>query len=136
VDLRHNIRGTAFLPRDPRREAASRERMLFDPVVLTAEQAMFIEEAMPAICERGGWGLRVCAAQDNHVHLLLDVPREVHGERVRRLIKRWLGQALSERWPRIVGASWWADQGSNIAVRDRVYLSNAHDYITRQRCTR
>jgi len=135
VDLRHNIPGTPFLPRDARREVVSRERMRFEPVALTAEQALLIEDVMPAICERGGWGLRACAAQDNHVHVLVDVSPGVHGERIRRLIKRWMGQALSERWPRKDGASWWAEQGSNIAVRDEAYLNKAYDYVVRQRCT-
>jgi hypothetical protein len=57
----------------------------------------------------------------------------VHGEKVRRLVKRWLGQALSERWPLPHGATWWAEEGSNIAIHDEEYLNNAFDYIDRQR---
>lgn len=135
VDRDHNVRGMPFLPLDTRREAVSRARMRFAAVSLSREQALFIEDAMRAICERGGWNLRACAAQDDHVHVLLDVPPDVHGEQVRRLIKRWLGQTLSTRWPRAAGARWWAAQGSNIAVGDRAYLNRAYDYVVRQRRT-
>ena len=96
---------------------------------------MFIEELLPALCERGGWSYRMGSAGRDHVHLLCDVEREIHGERVRRLVKRWLGQALSEIWPPAAGQSWWADEGSNKAVREHSYLNNVYGYILRQRAT-
>ena len=61
--------------------------------------------------------------------------REIHGEKVRRLLKRWLGEELSKRWPTAVGQTWWAEEGSNIAIHDEHYLNNAFNYIVRQRAT-
>ena len=57
----------------------------------------------------------------------------VHGERVRRLIKRWVTQALNRRWPMPQGGSWWAEEGSNLAIHDESYLNNAFAYIRGQR---
>jgi hypothetical protein len=56
---------------------------------------------------------------------------------VRRLVKRWLGQALSKRWPVPPKATWWADEGSNIAIDSdsEPYLNNAFRYIAEQRST-
>ncbi|RIK77680.1 MAG: hypothetical protein DCC67_12360 [Planctomycetota bacterium] len=133
VDREHNQRGTPFLPRDAQRERAETAILNFDPRYLASEQRAFAEARIPAICERGGWNYRTCAAGTDHVHVLCDIIREVHGEKARRLLKRWLGQALSERWPIPPGATWWAEEGSNIAIRDEEYLNNAFRYICRQR---
>ena len=107
--------------------------MVAEPVVLTLEQRAFIEEALLAICKRGGWTLRSCAAQPDHVHVLLDADRHVHGEKVRRLIKRWLTQEMNRHWLLADGARRWAEQGSNRAIGDLEYLNRAYEYIERQR---
>jgi hypothetical protein len=71
----------------------------------------------------------------DHVHLLCDVIAEVHGEKVRCLVKRWLGQELSKRWQPPSGATWWAEEGSNIAIDNEEYLNNCFIYIRDQRTT-
>jgi hypothetical protein len=135
VDKQHNQRGEAFLPHDPSRERLAQATLNFAPVILTQEERAFVEKELPAICERGGWTYRICAAGTDHVHLLCDVLPAIHGEKVRRLAKRWLGQMLSECWPIVKGATWWAEEGSNIAIHDEAYLNNAFRYIFRQRAT-
>jgi REP element-mobilizing transposase RayT len=133
VDKQHNDRGTEFVPPKIEREDSARGRMKFPPRLLTIEQRQFVETTLPQICLRGGWSYRVCSAAPDHVHLLCDIVPEVHGEKVRRLVKRWLGQALSENWPLPDGSSWWAEEGSNLAIHDEPYLNNAFSYIARQR---
>jgi REP element-mobilizing transposase RayT len=133
VDKQHNQLDTEFVPPRIEHEDSARGRMKFPPRFLTAEQRRFAEEQLPTICLRGSWIDRVCSAASDHIHLLCDIGREVHGEKVRRLVKRWLGQALSKLWPIPEGASWWAEEGSNIAIHDESYLNNAFGYIARQR---
>ena len=116
VDKQHNQRHTSFILRDPDRQEFEQSRMRFSTRVLTLEQRIFTEAVLPAICERGGWKFRNCAAESIHVHLLCDVVPDVHGEKVRRLVKRWLGQRLCEQWKVPHGATWLAEEGSNIAV--------------------
>jgi hypothetical protein len=135
VDKKHNERGTLFLPRNPSREESDRERMKFPPRYFTMVQRLLVEAQLPSICERGGWQFRTCAAGSDHVHLLCDVKPAVHGEQVRRLVKRWLGQALSTNWPLPDGATWWAEEGSNIPVHELECLNNCYAYIVRQRAT-
>jgi REP element-mobilizing transposase RayT len=135
VDKQHNQRPEPFLSRNPYRLASDRDRMKFPAVFLTLQQRLVLESQLPVICERGRWQYRICAAVSDHVHLLCDVISEVHGEKVRRLVKRWLGQSLSERWPLSVDATWWAEEGSNIAINDDRYLNNCFAYIHRQRVT-
>ncbi len=107
--------------------------MRASPVLLSHEQRRFIQEALPAICERGGWTLRACAAGADHVHVLLDIDSSIHGERVRNLVKRWLTQALDAQWSKPASGTWWAKQGSNRAVKDHAYLANAIRYVNVQR---
>jgi REP element-mobilizing transposase RayT len=126
VDKQHNRRGTPFLPHRPGFERTVRNRLSHVPRYLTGEQQIFVEELLPALCERGGWNFRIGAASDDHVHLLCDIVPEIHGERVRRLLKRWLSQALSRAWPLEFGQNWWADGGSNKAVHDVCYLNNVY----------
>ncbi|MBX3433798.1 MAG: hypothetical protein KF847_10795 [Pirellulales bacterium] len=135
VDKDHNRRGEPFLPRDPGREESVRQIMTGDAVRLTEPQRDFLEESIPAVCERGGWTYRVCAAGSDHVHVLCDVLPHIHGEKVRRLLKRWLGQALDEQWPEARRPRWRAVEGSNRAIHDEGYLNNAFGYLARQRTT-
>ncbi|MDY7109869.1 MAG: transposase [Planctomycetota bacterium] len=119
--------------RDPDLEAADRRRLKGEPVFLSPQQQRFIQDLIPSLCDRGGWELRTCSADPDHVHVLLDIGREVHGERVRRILKRWITQALDERWGRPAGEKWWAKQGSNKPVKQARYLRNVFEYIEGQR---
>jgi hypothetical protein len=136
VDKQHNQIGEAFLARNRGRENSERGRMSFPARYLTFPQRVFVEAEIPSICERGGWKCRVCAAGADHVHVLCDILSETHGEKVRRLLKRWLGQSISAKWPLPDGATWWAEEGSNIAIHDEPYLINCFAYIFGQRATR
>lgn len=133
VDRRRNQRGDPFILRNEALERSQQRLMRAAPVLLSDEQRQFIQDALPAICERGDSVLRTCAAGADHVHLLLDIDPTIHGERVRELVKRWLTQALDARWGKPASGTWWAKQGSNRAVKDSAYLANAIRYIGAQR---
>jgi len=144
VSVDQNRVGDPFVTLDWPRYERIVERLTYPPVLLTDEQRRFIESMVPAICRRGGWKLRVCAAKADHVHVLLDIVPAVHGEKVRRLLKRWVTEAMNEVWPPGSGrpgslpateARWWAEQGSNRAIRELAYLNNATDYVFKQRIT-
>jgi REP element-mobilizing transposase RayT len=133
VDVEHNERGEGFIFEDPARYTYERNLMEGDPVYLTLEQQSHVQAVIPELCERGGWILRTCSAGADHVHVLLDVDRAVHGEEVRRILKRWITQALEERWPKPDCGTWWARQGSNRPVTNHAYLNNAYGYVCKQR---
>ncbi|MCG8406139.1 MAG: transposase [Phycisphaerales bacterium] len=107
--------------------------MKYPPVWLTEDQRQLVEVSLPMLCERGGWTYRICAAGIDHVHLLCDAVLEVHGKQIRTWVKRWMTQALNERWPRHSGSKWWAEGGSTKPVEDVDYLNNVFHYIARQR---
>jgi REP element-mobilizing transposase RayT len=117
----------------------ARASMRDPPVFLTPDQRLLIEAIAPEICRRGGWDLIECGAQEDHVHFILDIDPEIHGKRVRPILKRWLSQALNERWPqqsrRVGGFTWWAEGGSTRAVHGREYRFVAPQYVARQKAT-
>lgn len=132
VDKTHNVFGTPFVGENPDRLWSEVRRMTADTVWLGRAQQRFVQDTLPAVCGRGGWLLRVCAAGPDHVHVLCDVLPQTHGEQVRRLMKRWLTQSLARKWT-VPLKGWWAEEGSNKAIRGEDYLNNAYNYIAGQR---
>jgi len=134
VDRQHNRYLDPVLSEDWNRERDNRERLRFPPVTLTTEQRFFVESVTPEICARGGWTLHAVAAAPDHVHVCLT--GDADGNRIRTWFKRWLGERLSERWPLVVGQSWWAEDGSVKWIFDDASFKNVVEYIVKQRATR
>ena len=134
VTRTQNQPGDPIIGHDPQWQRFELKRLRFPPVRLTEDQRQFIEEILPEICRRGRWRFHTAAAQLDHVHLLVSAPAE--GKVVRRILKRWLGQELSLRWPRPApDATWWAEGGSVKWIWNEAYFERAFEYIQRQRAT-
>ena len=134
VDRRLNRPGDPIIGRDDAWRRVEARHLKYSPIVLSIPQRVHVENAIVPICRRGGWMYRQAACGPDHVHVLLSAQRE--GKAVRRWMKRWLGEAMSARWPLAPGRSWWADGGSVKWIWSVKYLDNVADYIRRQRTTR
>jgi REP element-mobilizing transposase RayT len=130
VDRDHNERGTPVLGFDPIRWEREKGLLKFPPVFFTREQMRFAESVIPEICERGHWNYLTCAAGPDHVHAVLDFPFDPKA--VRGLLKRWLGQELSNQWRLPAGATWWAESGSIRWAYEQDYLRNILNYVNGQ----
>lgn len=135
VDRRHNQRGESFVEPNPYRANDARNKMRGDPIYLTAPQRAVVEAVIPDICKRGGWTHRMCAAPDDedHVHVLLDAEPAIDSETILKWLKRWIGEALTQRWGMPISKTWWAKSGSQRAVGDESYLNRVYPYIRYQR---
>jgi REP element-mobilizing transposase RayT len=107
------------------------ELLRFAPRLLDRQRRSFVESAIPEVCRRGKWKLIDCAAAPDHIHCLLRA--QADGQEVRKWLKRWIGQALSSRWPLQPGQTWWAEGGSVKWIFDERYLESAKQYVSRQR---
>lgn len=96
---------------------------------LNLEQRLYAEAAVPNVCVRGGWSLHITACQADHVHTLLSA--QAPGKAVRKWLKRWLGESLSERWPTAPGQTWWAEGGSVKWVWDQEYFKRSSNTFRR-----
>jgi REP element-mobilizing transposase RayT len=133
VDRAMNQPGDPIIGADPSWWELERDKLRFDPVVLTPEQMIHVESVMPEICMRGRWEYHVGAGGPDHVHALLTA--EAEGDAVRKWFKRWLGESMLSRWPRPGGSTWWAEGGSVKWVWERDYFENIFDYLNRQRAS-
>jgi hypothetical protein len=133
VDRYNNEHGAPVVGFVEHRWEQEKSNLKFPPVVLTRPQMIHVEEQLPIVCERGYWKHIVGAAGPNHVHEILDATFDP--ETIRRLLKRWLGQSLTERWPLPDGATWWAECGSIRWVDNERYYANATRYVTDQRAS-
>lgn len=137
VDRLHNTYGDPVLTYDEHRWEREKSLLRFPPVIFTHPQMILIESLIPSICDRGGWIHRTSAAGPDHVHAVLTSPNDP--KTIRKLLKRWLGQALSEHlnYPLPADATWWAECGSTrwIFEEDGSYFGNATRYVTGQRAT-
>jgi hypothetical protein len=134
VDRRQNEPGDPIIGRCKDWSRMERRVMRFEPVLLTPEQRVFIEQKLLDICERGGWTFHIAAARVEHYHVMLSSSND--GEIIRRILKRWLSQTLSEMWPMERGRAWWAECGSVKWVWKDWYLDNLYRYIDEQRTLR
>lgn len=137
VDLQHNELNQPFVEENKQRKDYEIKIMRGEPVYLNKEQRLLVESTIIDLCKRGGWQLRTCAAgvEGDHIHVLLDIDPAIHGEKVRRLLKRWLTQALNENFKQPKSGKWWAIEGSNKVVDTDEYLNRAFPYIEKQRAT-
>lgn len=103
----------------------------FPPRVLTHEQCLLIQDAIPDICVRGKWELRTCSAAPDHVHTILTA--RVDGKDIRKWLKRWVGEELSKTEPLLPDQTWWAECGSVKWVWTDDYYQRAYNYVSRQR---
>ena len=130
VDRNHNVLSQPYIPPNARRARFEQNRMRDETVYLQSRERAFIEATIPELCERGGWHFHACAAELNHIHVLLKADSRVHGKRIRALLKRWLTQALNQRLGQ--RRTWWAEGGSNRVIHDVAYLENAKGYVCAQ----
>lgn len=131
VDRQHNEHGTPFLEHDPGRQLRKRQLLRAPAVNLDEAQRTHVEHVMPEICRRGGWLYHIAACQPDHVHVLLTADFE--GKAVRKWLKRWTTQSLTECWPQ--RQTWFAKGGSVRHIWDERYFNEAFRYIEEQRLT-
>jgi REP element-mobilizing transposase RayT len=134
VDRSQNNFGDPIIGHDKDWNSHERRLLKFAPRELTFDQRAFIETAVPKICDRGGWQFLEVAAAPDHVHNMLT--GNANGNTIRKWLKRWLGESLSEHWPLQPQELWWAECGSVKWVWTQDYFNRVRDYIRRQRTTK
>jgi REP element-mobilizing transposase RayT len=133
VDRSQNKFGDPIIGRDAEWEMVEKSLLKFPPRILTLEQRLFVEATIPSICMRGGWEYVTTAAAKDHVHNIIRA--NVEGLDVRKWLKRWISQAMNERWPLLPGQVWWAECGSVKWIWEEDYFGRAEKYVSDQRTT-
>ena len=134
VDRRMNQPGDPIVGRVEQWQRAERASLRFEPRVFTPDQMGWVESLVPAICERGGWTLRARACAPDHLHTVVTATAD--GALVRKLLKRWLTQAMAKQLPLEPDEHFWAECGSVKWVWTDDYLGRVVPYVFDQHATR
>src|SRR5206468_605829 len=76
VDRFHNLYATPMLAPNETRLGAMRSRMKHEPVELTAQRRVAIEEGIRETCNIRAWALMAINARTNHVHTVVSANRK------------------------------------------------------------
>jgi hypothetical protein len=113
-DPRWSVLGHKLIEPDEELEEAMREEMTGDPVHLTPEQRLIVENTIRRHCEVRGWQLHAVNARSNHVHVVLSASAKP--QTVRAQLKAWCSRMLSEDQG-LIGTGkngqkrWWTEKG-------------------------
>ena len=133
VDRRLNQPGDLIIGAEPDWERIELNKLRFPIREFDLAQRQLVESLIPDICARGKWDPVACACGKDHVHTL--VTAQVDGEVIRKLLKRWLGQALATHIPLEPEQTFWAECGSVKWVWDAGYFERVKKYVLDQRAT-
>jgi REP element-mobilizing transposase RayT len=131
VDRSQNKFGDPVVGKDAEWETIERSLLKFPARILTIEQRLFVQEIIPSICVRGNWEHITTAAAKDHVHNIIRA--DIEGADIRKWLKRWISQAISEKWPLLPDQVWWAECGSVKWIWVNDYYGRAVDYVNDQR---
>jgi len=134
VHRSENQFGDPILGRDGDWQSEESNLLRFPLRILTMQQRLFVERTTPTICNRGKWDLIAVAAGSDHVHCVLNA--QVEGKDIRKWLKRWLSEAMTEHWPIQPGEVWWAECGSVKWVWHEDYYARVIKYVRDQAMTR
>ncbi len=134
VDRAMNQPGDPIIGRVEQWQRMERANLRFPPRLFAPEQMRLVESQVPAICARGGWTLQAHATAPDHTHTILTGSAD--GTLIRKLFKRWLGQALADHVPLQPDETFWAECGSVKWVWTDDYLIAVKAYVSAQRATR
>jgi REP element-mobilizing transposase RayT len=126
-----NVFGEPIINADNEWRQEEAARLKFPSRVLSESQRRHVEQIAEGICQRGNWRLRAIAAAPDHVHGL--VHALVDGKDVRKWLKRWLSESLSQLWPLRPDEAWWSECGSVKWIWTQDYYERARRYINKQR---
>jgi len=133
VDRRLNQPGDPIIGAEPDWEFMELNKLRFPPRVFDFQQRQLVEQLVPDVCVRGGWQLQARAAGKDDVHTLLSA--QADGDVIRKLLKRWLGQALASHIPLEPEQTFWAECGSVKWVWKEDYFERVKKYVLDQRAT-
>ncbi|MFG0258912.1 MAG: transposase [Phycisphaerales bacterium JB041] len=136
MDRAHNGFGSPLVRPDVWRETGQRERMgEVSKVVLAPEHQSMVHAAIAGVCEHRGWKLLALAVRSNHVHLVVNAPRQ-SPESVMQLCKSWVTRRLREVGVCGTQDPVWTRHGSTRYIWNESGLSEALDYVVNQQDNR
>lgn len=111
-------------PGDPEREAQARRLIHGEPITLTSEQRLMIEQTIRDHCWIRRWTLHAVNVRTNHVHVVVTADRRP--EAVMNQFKVWCSRRLNAITKR---ERWWTEHGSTRWLNDEKSFWRAIEYV-------
>jgi REP element-mobilizing transposase RayT len=127
VDPEHNLVDTPWLPPDPPREVAERERMAEAPYEMDADRRKLVLEAIIGVCKHRGWTLHAVHVRARHVHVVVSGAQAP--ERMMNDFKAYASRALNAAGFDTPDRKRWTRHGSTRYINDPAYLEAASNYV-------
>lgn len=99
------------------------------PILLTVEHAECLLQEFLRTASHHTWILYAVALMNNHVHLVLGVPRETSSVKALQDFKAYGSRVLNERYGKPKSGKWWTKSGSRRLLPDEEALTAAIDYV-------
>ncbi len=130
VDKGHNSFGTPWLPPDPEREKAMRDRMDQPPYLLDEPRRRLVLQSVQNVSTYRGWQLLALHVRSNHVHSV--VQGEVDPERIMNDFKSYASRSLNEANLDEKGRKRWTRHGSTEYLWTPERVESAVNYTLHQ----
>ncbi len=114
-------------PPDSELEAEAREKMKFEPVVLSPQDRAAVELACREHCDHRGWLLHAVNSRTNHVHVV--VAANVKPQTIRDQLKANCTAKLRQQAIPLICERTWTKGGDCEVLFDDQSLQNAIKYV-------
>jgi REP element-mobilizing transposase RayT len=118
VRREHDRVGEAYERAMPGLKKAARGQLKGPPVWLTLEQAEELLDQFLETADYRGWVVHAVSIMANHVHVVVEAPREVGKSQLLRDLKGYGSRRLNQVFGERASGTWWTDGGSGRVVRD------------------
>jgi REP element-mobilizing transposase RayT len=96
----------------PALAASARERLTGPAVTVNRAQAKALLAQFQETATHRGWLLHAVAVMFNHVHLIVEAPRDVGKPTLLRDFKSYAARRLNREFGRPASGTWWTHGGS------------------------
>ena len=110
----------------------ARAIMKGEPIRITHEQAGVLFFQFRETARVRGWGMRALAVMANHVHWVVELPDDIHGNIGLQGFKAYGSRALNRRWGTPRSGTWWTSKGSTRLKLDEAARQAAIRYVRKQ----
>jgi REP element-mobilizing transposase RayT len=116
----------------PGLEAAAREAMTGETILLTEVQADVVAEQLKETAQHRGWTILAGAVMRNHVHVVVGVPGDPHPQKLLGDLKAWGTRRLNRDWGKRPNGTWWVEHWSRRKLPNEAAVAAAIAYVARQ----
>jgi REP element-mobilizing transposase RayT len=110
-------------------EMKSRALMKGKVIRVDAEQAKALIQQFQVTSHIRDWDLLTTAVMPDHVHWVLGLDDDQHGQSGLQSLKAYGSRRLNQSWTRPPNGTWWTSKGSARALPDQRAVGDAFEYV-------